>query len=169
MIGLSNSIVFLAIIFSVASQENVDPKSFVFITTEYDKVIAKLCQTQPGAQPGICQSTSTPPGTTTPATTSAGPNLGGSSSSLSPLESAHWCHLTNGTYLSLGYLFMYTPCTICQCTSTRDVRCAKLACMNTYCVDDSAPAVRDGQCCPQCAYEASANKCYANGVGFPHG
>jgi len=41
--------------------------------------------------------------------------------------------------------------------------------MNTYCVDDSAPAVRNGQCCPQCAYEANANTCYANGISFPHG
>ncbi|CAF4727967.1 unnamed protein product, partial [Rotaria magnacalcarata] len=43
--------------------------------------------------------------------------LGTSSSSISPLQSAHWCLLTNGTYLPLDYLFMNTPCTICQCTS----------------------------------------------------
>ncbi|CAF3511461.1 unnamed protein product [Rotaria socialis] len=177
MIGLSNSIVFLVIIFSVASQGDVD---LGFITTDYDKFIGMLCHSHLGAQSGICRNTSAstphPPGATTPATTQAtqgisgsGSHLGSSSSSISPLASAHWCHLTNGTNLPLGYLFMYAPCTICQCTSSHNVLCSKLACMNTYCKDDSTPAVRYGQCCPQCAYEANATACYVSGVGFPHG
>ncbi|CAF1985918.1 unnamed protein product [Rotaria magnacalcarata] len=190
MIGLSNSVVFLAIIFSVASQGDVDPRNLGFIITDLNKFVGRLCHSRLVTQSGFCPTTSGPPPrpsrTTTPATTqvtqgisgssstlgsssSSISPLGSSSSSISPLQSAHWCLLTNGTYLPLDYLFMNTPCTICQCTSSRDVLCATLACMNTYCVDDSTPAVRYGQCCPQCAYEAKASACYVNGVGFPHG
>ncbi|CAF1148294.1 unnamed protein product [Rotaria sordida] len=103
--------------------------------------------------------------TTTPGTTDSTD----SSSSPSSLERAYWCHLANGTYLSLGYSFMHTPCALCQCTQLRSVICTTLRCMDTYCIDDSTPISRQDQCCAQCAYEATSTSCAYNGITFPHG
>ncbi|CAF2525994.1 unnamed protein product [Rotaria sp. Silwood2] len=100
--------------------------------------------------------------TTTPSTTD-------STSVPSSLERAHWCHLLNGTYLPLGYTFMYTACALCQCTQTRAVVCTTLRCMNTFCIDNSTPSPKPGQCCAQCAYEATSTSCEHNGITFPHG
>jgi len=96
---------------------------------------------------------------TSPATT--GPD--------STLERAHWCRFDNGTYVPFGYTFMHTECTLCQCIPSHEIWCTTLQCMPTYCIDDSTPAPREGQCCAQCAYEKASTACVINDVSFPHG
>jgi len=85
------------------------------------------------------------------------------------LERAHWCRFNNGSYLTLGQTFMYTECALCQCTQSRIIRCITLQCMPTYCIDNSVPSHRAGQCCSQCAYEGPPTSCVQNGITFPHG
>ena len=92
-----------------------------------------------------------------------------SENSPSEYERNRWCRLANGTYLAYGYSFLYTPCSMCQCLRSRIVRCQPLQCMPTYCVDNSMPTRRDGQCCTQCRYEQPANSCSYNNMSFPHG
>lgn len=190
---LSKFILFIALIFIGASQADPPAKGFVqVIEIDANNAWSWICQNIPYIETNLCPTTKTPTQSTTPATmttthvdftqgTSAATNTftlptttpptsnQGSSSSPSPLQSAHWCYLTNGTYLPLGYAFMSSPCVICQCTQSHDVRCAQLGCMNTYCMDDSMPATRPGECCSQCAYEAKALPCFYNGISFPHG
>lgn len=89
--------------------------------------------------------------------------------SASALQRAHWCRFTNGSYLPLGSTFMYTECSLCQCTQSHAIRCANLQCMTTYCIDNSTPYRRTGQCCTQCAYDTNSNACVVNGVTLPHG
>ncbi|CAF1232955.1 unnamed protein product [Rotaria magnacalcarata] len=94
------------------------------------------------------------------------------SSSHSPLERAVWCRTRNNTYLALGGTYMQSMCTMCICTSSRIIRCARLECMPTYCVDNSAPIRKNGQCCTQCAYDQSYGNqttCVSNGITYPHG
>lgn len=88
---------------------------------------------------------------------------------LSVLERAHWCRFPNGTYVPLNSVFAYRACSICQCTRMRVIRCQPLQCMPTYCVDNTMPTRRNGQCCTQCAYEKTANACSYNNFTFPHG
>ncbi|CAM4952610.1 unnamed protein product [Rotaria socialis] len=93
-------------------------------------------------------------------------------SSTSPLERAVWCRTRNNTYLALGATYMQSVCTMCTCTKSRAIRCSRLQCMPTYCVDGSAPTRQSDQCCTQCAYYQSfANQttCVSNGITYPHG
>lgn len=87
----------------------------------------------------------------------------------SALERAHWCRFSNGTYISRGYTFMHTSCDLCQCTQSRLIRCTTLQCMPTYCIDDTIPSRKSGQCCTQCAYETNSTQCVQSGITFPHG
>jgi hypothetical protein len=86
------------------------------------------------------------------------------------LERAHWCRSRNGTYVPLGYWYMNNVCTLCQCTKSRMIRCELLQCMPTYCMDNTMPYRKSGQCCTQCGYEHAENStCVYNGITFPHG
>jgi len=85
------------------------------------------------------------------------------------LQRAHWCRFSNGTYLPFGYSYMQTACSLCQCTQSRAIRCQALQCMPTYCVDNSMPIRKSGQCCTTCGYENPTNSCVYNGISFPHG
>jgi hypothetical protein len=96
-------------------------------------------------------------------------SAGDSTSTPTALERAHWCRFNNGSYLSLGYAFMKTVCMMCQCTTSRMIRCQMLECLPTYCIDNSKPIVLSGQCCTQCAYDPPATPCLYNGVSFAHG
>ena len=98
--------------------------------------------------------------------TSAAPDANSSST---VLERAHWCRFNNGSYISLGYTFMYSACAICQCTQSRAIRCTTLQCMPSFCIDNSTPTRRPDQCCSQCAYENGSSSCTYRGVTFPHG
>lgn len=98
--------------------------------------------------------------------TTAAPDANSSST---VLERAHWCRFNNGSHISLGYTFMYSACAICQCTLSRAIRCTTLQCMPNFCIDDSTPTRRPGQCCSQCAYENGSSSCTYRGVTFPHG
>jgi hypothetical protein len=131
-------------------------------TSTSTKSSATTAPVNPGQQSTSTQSTSATGTTSTIASTT-------SSLSASALQRAHWCSFSNGTYIPLGYTFMYTACTLCQCTQTRDIRCTILQCMQTYCIDNSTPSPRQGQCCPQCPYEVNSTACSYNGVTIPHG
>ena len=87
----------------------------------------------------------------------------------SSLERAHWCRLDNGTFLPLNHTYMRAACSMCQCTNTRAIRCRVLQCLPTYCIDNSMPSRKEGQCCAQCAYEKVSDACVYNNVAFPHG
>ncbi|CAF2462505.1 unnamed protein product [Rotaria sp. Silwood2] len=85
------------------------------------------------------------------------------------LERAHWCRAPNGTFFPLGYTYMQSVCSMCQCTISRVIRCSTLQCLPAYCIDDTMPYRKEGQCCAQCGYEAPGNSCAYNGISFPHG
>jgi len=106
-------------------------------------------------------STTTKTGTTTDSNTN-------DTSQPTSLERAHWCRFNNGSYLPLGQSYI-DKCILCQCTTSRAIRCARLQCMPTYCIDDSMPFRNSSQCCTQCAYEVPKNACVYNGLSFPHG
>ena len=118
------------------------------------------CRKPPGRNPST--STVVTADTTTAAETT-------SATSPTPLERAQWCRFGNGSYLPLGQVFMHTACSMCQCTTSRAIRCTALQCLPTYCIDNSMPSRINGQCCAQCAYENSTSSCLYNGVTFPHG
>jgi len=122
------------------------------------------CQTTPseeysGDETSTTSTTTIIP-TTTPTTTTQDPTS---------LERAHWCRFNNGSYVPLGYVFMNSVCSMCQCTQSRSIRCQTLQCMPTYCIDNSMPYRKSGQCCTQCAYEVSKGSCVYNNISFPHG
>jgi hypothetical protein len=85
------------------------------------------------------------------------------------LEHAHWCRFSNGSFVPLGYSFIHKACSLCECTQSRALRCQLLQCMPTYCVDNTMPHRKPGQCCTQCGYEVTANSCLYKGINFPHG
>lgn len=87
----------------------------------------------------------------------------------SSLQRAHWCRFPNGTYIPLGYSYMNSPCSFCQCAQSRAILCQPYICMPTYCLDNSMPTRRPGQCCTQCGYENSTSSCSIKNVTFPHG
>lgn len=89
--------------------------------------------------------------------------------SATALQRAHWCRLPNGTFIALNYIFAHTPCSICQCNRMRIIHCQPLQCMPTYCLDNTMPTRRSGQCCTQCAYEKPATACSYSNFSFPHG
>jgi hypothetical protein len=114
-----------------------------------------------------CSTTTT--STSTQSSTTSSPSQSDSTDASTPLQRAHWCRFPNGTYLSLGYSFLNSACSMCQCTQAHIIRCTPLQCMPTYCVDNSMPIRRSGQCCTQCAYEQTANGCVYNNFTYPHG
>jgi len=90
----------------------------------------------------------------------------------SPLERAVWCRTRNNTYLALGGTYMQSLCMMCICTASRAIRCSRLECMPTYCVDDSNPVRKPDQCCTRCAYDhdsSNGTTCVRNGITYPHG
>jgi len=89
--------------------------------------------------------------------------------SLTALQRAHWCRFSNGTFVPLNHIFKHASCTICQCTRLRIIHCQPVQCMPTYCLDNTMPIRREGQCCTQCAYEKAAPACSYNNFSFPHG
>ena len=130
--------------------------------------------------PGPCKTTPVSSTESTATTTTAtiqndGENtdetgtLTGNTGSGSSLTRAHWCRFGNGTYLPLGYTYMQSTCSMCQCTTSRAIRCKPLQCMPTYCIDNTMPFRKSGQCCTQCGYEITTNSCLYNGISFPHG
>lgn len=95
-----------------------------------------------------------------------------STSESSPLSRAYWCRARNGTYVPFGYSYMQTACTMCQCTSSRAIRCAMLQCLPTYCIDNAVPVRKPGQCCTQCPSDevlGTTSTCVYNGATYPHG
>lgn len=84
------------------------------------------------------------------------------------LERAHWCAFSNGTRVPLGHIFLHKTCSICQCMRSRQLICRPLQCMPTYCIDNSMPSRKQGQCCTQCAYE-EPQTCLYNNISYPHG
>lgn len=90
-------------------------------------------------------------------------------SNLTTLERAHWCRLSNGTYLPLGHIYMRSVCSICQCLKSHTIRCTMIQCMPTYCIDNSMPIRAEGQCCTQCRSDPPAKACTYKGNSFPHG
>jgi hypothetical protein len=119
---------------------------------------------QSATSPSVTDSSST-----TSSTTSTTQGSGSNSSPVSTLQRAHWCRLSNGSYLPLGYAFLNAPCGLCQCVQSRSISCTTLQCMNTYCIDNSTPQRRNGQCCTQCSYDNCSSPCVQNGITFPHG
>jgi len=108
-------------------------------------------------------------GVTTETITTTETSTTSTTESPSALERAHWCRFSNGTFLARGNVFMHTDCQLCQCTQSRAIRCTDLQCMPTYCIDNTVPSRKSGQCCTQCAYESNSTQCVQNGVSFPHG
>jgi hypothetical protein len=156
-----------------------------FEATTLNQLLQMIC-TNVGANIPLCSSYQTTTTTTTAASTSASssaqPGVSTSATaqstaaatatttpSASALQRAHWCRFNNGSYLSLGQTFMYSACALCQCTQSKAILCTTLQCMTTYCIDNSQPATRPGQCCSQCAYDQAPTACVINGVSFPHG
>lgn len=93
----------------------------------------------------------------------------GSASTPTTAQRAQWCRFGNGTFLGLGQTYMHTACSMCQCTTSRAIRCTALQCLPTYCIDDSMPSRKQGHCCAQCAYENNNSSCVYKGLSFPHG
>jgi len=172
----------MASILGVGGERKVVKKrDLSFQTLSPSQIYHLVCDNNPfAAYIDMCNPTTTAPSTTT--TDDASSTTQSSStpfdleittsidnSNTSALERAHWCSFSNGTYLALGYMFLYKPCVICQCAQSRVIRCTTLQCMATYCIDNSSPSVRDGQCCSQCPYEPNATTCMVNGINFPDG
>ncbi|CAF1159443.1 unnamed protein product [Adineta steineri] len=111
-------------------------------------------------------SSSSTAASTTASTTTTTIDDGGN---LTALERAHWCRFSNGSFLPYGQTFMNSICSMCQCTKSRAIRCQLLECLPTYCIDNTMPYRKDGQCCAQCGYEVARNSCVYNGITFPHG
>jgi len=133
----------------------------------------KPCTDNPDDPP--CESTSTTSSTTedsseetTPSTTTDSSDTMTTSGPTS-LERAHWCRFHNGSYLPLGTVYMSTICTMCQCTKSRAILCQPLECLPTYCIDNTMPYRKSGQCCAQCGYEVATNSCVYNGISYQHG
>jgi hypothetical protein len=183
--------VFMVLILGVGGEAVVREKRQVQITYEqitWDQFLQLICQNNPFASMmSICSTyTSTTTTSTSIAinmttdyeytspqssTTSSASELETTTTteSASALQRAHWCKFTNGTYIPLGYTFMRTECSLCQCTQSHAIGCTTLQCMPTYCIDNSAPSVREGQCCSQCAYDQTSTACIINGITFPDG
>jgi len=173
--------VFMSLILGVGGESKVVEKRDLSIqiqTIPASDIYNWLCAGNPLAPyMAICSTTTTPiPSTTTPISGTTGSSQQptttestSSSSSASPLQNAHWCSFSNGSYIPLGYSFMYSQCTLCQCTQSHAILCTILQCIPTYCIDGSTPTQRAGQCCSQCAYEPNATTCSINGISFPDG
>jgi len=129
--------------------------------------ICNVYSTTTNVTPSI--TTTYPSSSSDSSSTTAAATTSSTTQSPSALQNAHWCSFSNGTYIALGYTFMYTTCALCQCTQSHVIRCTTLQCAPTYCIDNSAPSLREGQCCSQCAYEPNATACIVNGIAFPHG
>jgi hypothetical protein len=175
--------VFMIVILAVSGENKVVKKrdTIQIQIVQTDDVLQWFCQNSPFAvyfsicnQYTTTSSTSTPP-STSPAAGPSGPPTSSnilSTTTTSPpsnLQTAHWCSFANGSFIPLGYTFMYTSCALCQCTQSHSILCNTLQCMATYCIDNSIPSTRPGQCCSQCAYEVNSTSCVVNGISFPTG
>lgn len=127
-------------------------------TTTTATTPSKLPSSPPGPNGGNNKPSSTTPMPEPSRTTSA-----------TSLERAHWCRFSNGSFIPLAFTFMYSACQLCQCTQSREIRCATLQCMSTYCIDNSVPSRRSGQCCTQCTSDVNSTSCQLSGITFPHG
>jgi hypothetical protein len=86
------------------------------------------------------------------------------------LERAHWCRMSNGTYLALNYKFINSKCSLCQCMKGHNIRCQLIECMPTYCLDNSMPHREAGQCCTKCRTDIATNTtCLYDDIEYPHG
>jgi hypothetical protein len=185
--------VFMVVILSVGGVENAREKRQTITVTQltWDQFLNLICQGNPlAAYISICSAYSSSTSTSTTSTTveyqtSTSPSntdtngdgvttsttaaTSTTTQSPSALQRAHWCNFGNGTYISLGYVFMYNECSLCQCTQSHAISCTTLQCMTTYCIDNSSPSTRSGQCCSQCGYEPAPVSCVINGITFPDG
>jgi len=89
--------------------------------------------------------------------------------STTSLQRAHWCRFSNGSYLSYGASFIHGTCSVCECTKSRLIFCKPIQCMPTYCVDNTMPSRRTGECCTKCAYEPTSDYCVYSNKSYPHG
>lgn len=194
MARLSAAIVaalFLTLFLGVGGESKVREERDISIqvqTISTDDINNWLCAGNPMAPyMSICSTTTTTttisPSTSSPISSKTGPlgqttppskettttPITSGSSSASPLQQAHWCSFSNGSYIPLGYTFMYSACTLCQCTQSHAILCTVLQCMPTFCIDGSTPAPRPDQCCSQCAYEPNATACIISSINFPDG
>jgi len=177
--------VLMALILVVSSENKVVQKRATFQIMTLDQFLQTFCQNSLFSQYWwACPATTTTAATsaTTQASvvtsavnngavqsTTAAPVTQTTTLSASALQRAHWCSFNNGSYIPLGYTFMYTSCSICQCTQSHAILCTNLQCVASFCIDGSTPYTRPGQCCQQCAYETSSNSCTYGGITFPHG
>jgi len=188
MTGLRTTIVaavLMALILVVSSENKVVQKRATYQIMTLDQFLQTFCQNSFFSQYWYAC-----PATTTTAATSAttqgsivttnGQTVPGqvttssyvlpsSTPASSSLERAHWCSFNNGSYIPLGYTFMYTSCAMCQCTQSRAIRCTNLQCVTAFCIDGSTPYARPDQCCKQCGYELTSSTCTYGGITFPHG
>jgi len=112
-------------------------------------------------------STTTGPISTGSAVTTVATGSSSTTTPASPLARATWCRLNNGTYLAYNYTFMNGLCTYCQCTASRLVTCLQFQCMAAYCIDNTMPSRRAGQCCAQCSTDVQSNSCTSPGISVP--
>jgi len=192
MTGLRTTIVaamLMALIIGINSESKVVKKRATFEIMTIDQFLQSLCTNSFFSQYWYgcpSNSTTTVATSTQSSATAAGSTtdiiIGGQSTttsfvlptttttpSASALQRAHWCGFSNGSYIPLGYTFMYTTCAMCQCTQSHAIRCTNLQCVAAYCIDGSTPSAKPGQCCQQCAYEQTSTPCVYGGVTFPHG
>jgi hypothetical protein len=189
MTGLRTTIIaamLMALILGVSGESKVVEKRATFQIMTMDEFLHTFCQNSAFSQYWYaCPASTTTAATTTTKMTTPPPGgngMGGQSTPPSPalptttttlspsaLQRAHWCSFNNGSYIPLGYTFMYTTCSMCQCTQSRSILCTNLQCVASYCIDGSKPSARPGQCCQQCAYEPPPTACSYGGITFPHG
>jgi hypothetical protein len=189
MTGLRTTIaaaMLVALLLCVSSESKVVEKRATFEIMTMDQFLQTFCQNSLFSQYWYaCPASTTTAATSTTNinTVPAGGNvIGGQTTSPSPtvptatttpsasaLQRAHWCSFNNGSYIPLGYTFMYTACSMCQCTQSRSILCTNLQCVAAYCIDGSTPSARPGQCCQQCGYEPPPTACSYGGITFPHG
>jgi len=174
-------VVFMVLILGVSVDGKKVSKRDIIITTDWNQFVNWLCESEfSSSWSYLCNSLTSTTTTTTQSSSStaepsetsastAGNNNNAGTSSATTLQRAHWCQFKNGTYISLGYTFMNSPCALCQCLQSRAIVCTTLQCMPTYCIDGSTPSPKPGQCCPQCAYENTSTPCLVNGISFPQG
>ncbi|CAF1520406.1 unnamed protein product [Adineta ricciae] len=177
------SVVVTLIIVGLANGQRLSKRDTVSVsiqTVSSNDILQWICDENPLAPYfGFCQGSTTTTSTASTSTKSGGTLPSQVTSTMtttvraadSPtvLERAHWCRYPNGSYASQGYQFVDSNCNYCQCTKSRLISCHKMSCMATYCVDNTAPSRRPGQCCSQCAYETNSTGCVSDGYSFPHG
>lgn len=168
LLTITIAVVFALLLCDTHADGDISERDGIRIMT-MDQFFDWFCKNNPVANwASVCNSIR--PTTARPGVQATTPAVAPSTTAFIPVSQRdRWCQFRNGTYLSLGYTFMHTECALCQCTQSREIRCTNLQCMPTYCVDNSTPSRKSGQCCPQCVYETKSTPCVINGVSFPHG